>query len=399
MPTATIKPRIPTGFEDLVVKMITFGVKGNVHVHILREGKDETWKYTKAKMFFPQALGEYIVENQLVILKGMEWATAYGLPKTPFYPPGTFGKPCDTNLSKQDRLWVRMNQVTRLGNQQQGIHNSAIKRACATQKRHKLQGKHYSLTATQMNKMKYADAEPLSMTIDGQPATVEAIDRLVQEYQAMDLHTQPNSHHEVALIDSACDTSAIGGHAWIIDEHTGKQIDVTGHTQHATARRGIPIVCATTATDLPNGETILLKLNETSNLGEHGNTLLSTIQLREHGVEISDVPRRHGGDPYIMADGYVIPLELHEGILQFKIRHPTDHELATCYEVVLTSDQPWEPHALTDSEMTSDDYEDLCNNIPNLEDIRRLQLLWSRARPQDVKMAEPYLLYPGEQTT
>ena len=138
----TIKPRIPTGFEDLVVKMITFGAKGNVHVHVLREGKDETWNYTKARMFFPQALGEYIVENELVILKGMEWATAYGLPKTPFYPLGTFGKPCDTDLSKRDRLWVRMNQVTRVGNQQQGIHNSAIKRACATQKRHKLQGKH-----------------------------------------------------------------------------------------------------------------------------------------------------------------------------------------------------------------------------------------------------------------
>ena len=50
----TIKPKIPTGFEDLEVKMITFGMKGNVHVHILCEGKDESWNYNKAKMFFPK---------------------------------------------------------------------------------------------------------------------------------------------------------------------------------------------------------------------------------------------------------------------------------------------------------------------------------------------------------
>ena len=109
-----------------------------------------------------------------------------------------------------------------------------------------------------------------------------------------------------------------------------------------------------------------------------------------------DIPKRHGGQPYIMADGYVIPLQLENGLMKINIRLPTEHELHTCIEIELTSDLPWNPHELTDSETTIDEYNELCEAIPNLEDIRNMNLMWSRDRPKEVNKAEPYLLYPGE---
>ena len=90
----------------------------------------------------------------------------------------------------------------------------------------------------------YKNSKPFYMYVNklGQPmiaghvATMDEINDLVQEFRAMDLHTnkEPNKQ-EVALLDSACDTCAIGGSAWIIEELTGKHIDVIGHTQHSTA--------------------------------------------------------------------------------------------------------------------------------------------------------------------
>ena len=120
--------------------------------------------------------------------------------------------------------------------------------------------------------------------------------------------------------------------------------------------------------------------------------------MRENGVVIQDIRKRHGGNPYLLADGYVIPLELSQGLLQLRIRLPTEQELNTCCEVELTSSLPWEPHELKDEQLTPKEYEDLCNSIFDLDGVRNMNLMWSRNRPQEVTMAEPYLLYPGELT-
>ena len=148
---------------------------------------------------------------------------------------------------------------------------------------------------------------------------------------------------EVALIDSGCDTCAIGGSAWHITEKTGREVNITGHTEDLTSRNNIPVVSALTAVDLPTGEVILIKVNEASNLGENENTLLSVTQMRDHGVVVHDLATRHGGHPHIAADGYVIPLQLHGALMQFSIITPTRYELENSYQIELTSDMPWEP--------------------------------------------------------
>ena len=58
--------------------------------------------------------------------------------------------------------------------------------------------------------------------------------------------------YELAILDSGCDTSAIGGSAWIIEEDTGRTINITGHTHIKTAIDNISVVTAVTAVDLPD---------------------------------------------------------------------------------------------------------------------------------------------------
>ena len=66
---------------------------------------------------------------------------------------------------------------------------------------------------------------------------------------------------------------------------------------------GIRIGPAITAVDLTNYKTRLLRVNEATKLGKHSNTLLSTKQIREHGITIADRPRKQGERSCMMVDG------------------------------------------------------------------------------------------------
>ena len=251
----TIKPRIPDGTEDLKIHHVTFDrYMWRINVHITREGKREIYKFYQAKDLFPKQLADYILAHNMEVCPGMEWAALYGKPCVLYYKiPNTHG----IKYNKHD------------------VRHRLLRRMYLTQKKG-LKHRHKTRFVSQPYLEIANLSEPM---LNNHLATLEEIENLVQEFHQLDNQHAEGSTSEVALIDSACDTCAIGGTAWIIEEHTGKHIEVTGHTQHFTSRQDIPIVSAVTACDLPTGETILLKLHESSNLGEHGNTLLSTIQL------------------------------------------------------------------------------------------------------------------------
>ena len=73
--------------------------------------------------------------------------------------------------------------------------------------------------------------------------------------------TQEDSH-EQAIIDSGSDTIGIGGHAWLIDHVTNRKVQVSGYHRKDTLKDDVPIGSGITAVDLPNGETVLLQVNE-----------------------------------------------------------------------------------------------------------------------------------------
>ena len=53
-------------------------------------------------------------------------------------------------------------------------------------------------------------------------------------------------------------------------------------------------------------------------------------------------------------DGNVIPLQIRNGLAYIDIRPPTDHELETLPQVIVTADDFWNP-AILDNELEVDD--------------------------------------------
>ena len=70
--------------------------------------------------------------------------------------------------------------------------------------------------------------------------------------------------------------------------------------------------------------------------------------MRDHGVFIDDVPKKHGGQSYMEVEGTVIPLYMHEGMICMNIRRPTEKEMEECEIIDITSIMPWNPHTLND---------------------------------------------------
>jgi len=121
--------------------------------------------------------------------------------------------------------------------------------------------------------------------------------------------------YDYAFMDSACDTCGIGGQAWVIDTMTGRKVQIAGYDTTNTVQNNVPIGTGITAVDLPTGETILLRVHEATILNDDAHSLFSTLQLREHGIEIDDRLRRHGGASCMQVEDYVIPFTMVAGIL------------------------------------------------------------------------------------
>ena len=158
--------------------------------------------------------------------------------------------------------------------------------------------------------------------------------------------------------DSGADTSSVGGDAWIVDQLSGRCVNVIGFDEFSgNVREKIEIGSAVTAVDLPSpiDETILVRINEAT-IMDDANTLLSTFQARESGTVIDDVAAQHGGGSYIATDEYVLPLKVRNGLLALPIRRPTDDELKSCYMIELTSSEPWHPEKMKDADVSPQDY-------------------------------------------
>jgi hypothetical protein len=109
--------------------------------------------------------------------------------------------------------------------------------------------------------------------------------------------------------------------------------------------RDIPVATAATVwTDPQTGQPHLLILHECLYFGPRLKfSLICPNQLRSNGVLVNDVPRKF--DPKsihsIVADGIVIPLELHGAISFFETRLPPTAEIESLPRVQMTSAADW----------------------------------------------------------
>jgi hypothetical protein len=111
----------------------------------------------------------------------------------------------------------------------------------------------------------------------------------------------------------------------------------------------------------------------------------------EHGIELDERPRIHGGKACMVIDDYVIPFTMIEGLLVLKIRKPSPQELTTCDTVEVTRDIQWTPEAISEPELSKSDYDQLVQTTQQ----RNLRLHHTTRLPKDPAIYAPYFLYPG----
>ena len=95
------------------------------------------------------------------------------------------------------------------------------------------------------------------------------------------------------LADGGADT-IVCGVGWMQQSTTARTATIKGFSDDHT-KTEIPIGTAISATTTSTGSTILLQANEALQMPQNQYTILSALQLREHGVQVHDVARRHGG--------------------------------------------------------------------------------------------------------
>ena len=161
-----------------------------------------------------------------------------------------------------------------------------------------------------------------------------------------------------AISDGGADSCVLGKHAHVIHE-TGRYATLLGYDPANTKSGRIPIVSAYVKAMAHNGIPILLKIHEAPYNEKCPVTLLSEYQMREHGVLIDSVARKHkatatqnGTQRLTLSDYVHIPFEDRGAIMGFEILPITDDDIVDgepMYDVFeVTGVAPWKPRRFQD---------------------------------------------------
>jgi hypothetical protein len=155
------------------------------------------------------------------------------------------------------------------------------------------------------------------------------------------LHDQ---RHVGALIDGGAN-GGLGGSDMQTVYESMDRADITGIGDHQ-----ISDVCIGTGASLimTSSGPIIGIFNQYALLGE-GNTIHSCGQMRAYGVDVNDVPRRMKGKQRIRhPDGFVIPLNVRNGLAYMDMSLPSDEDMMKYVHVEFTRDIQWNPNRYDD---------------------------------------------------
>ena len=186
-----------------------------------------------------------------------------------------------------------------------------------------------------------------------------------KKYMQINSLTYSLSKHVAAKHASLVDRGANGGLAGEdvrVLNTTMRKVDISGIDNHQV--KGLDIVTAAGVIETQHGPCIAI-LNQYAHLGK-GKTIHSSGQLEFHKNQVDDRSKKVGGKQCIVTlDGYIIPLQVKNGLPYLDMHPPTDDELENLPHVVFTSDVDWDP-AVLDCDF------DLDNNwtdVPQLDDL------------------------------
>ena len=164
-----------------------------------------------------------------------------------------------------------------------------------------------------------------------------------------------------SLVDRGANGGILGSDARVIHQYD-RTVDVTGIDNHEMT--GLKMVNAAAKCDSNRGSIILI-LNQYAYQGI-GKTIHSCGQIEYHKNVVDDRSMRVGGKQCITThDGYLLPLDIINGLPYLKIYPPTDKEMEELPHVLLTPADTWDPKVL---DHTLSDKEDWINTLKDLDE-------------------------------
>ena len=173
-------------------------------------------------------------------------------------------------------------------------------------------------------------------------------------------HSQRRSKRG-ALVDRGANGGILGNDAHVILTHQ-REVDVTGIDNHEVT--GLKIVDASAKVNTQHGDIIII-MRQYAYHGT-GRTIHSSGQLESYKNKVDDRSWKVEGRQCIKTlDGYLIPLDIINGLPYMKMVPNTDHEFQTLPHVILTSEQDWDPKILDNVISDQDDWYNVIQDWDN----------------------------------
>ena len=155
-----------------------------------------------------------------------------------------------------------------------------------------------------------------------------------------------------AISDGGADSCIVGKHAEVVS-YTGRFASLVGYNPETTRTEKVPIVTALikVRSSSTGGYPVLLQIHEAPYNSQSPITLLSEYQIREYGLVIDSVAKKHmsshgkRGTQRLEANSWVhIDFEDRGGLMGFEIL-PIEKGDEDKYDIItITNPERWNPH-------------------------------------------------------
>jgi hypothetical protein len=144
----------------------------------------------------------------------------------------------------------------------------------------------------------------------------------------------------LSLVDRGANVGVLGSDV-LIFETTSHSVNIVGIDNHEITN--ITICTGAGYTRSQHGPIIVI-MHQYDYLG-NGKTIHSSIQMEHYKLQVNDRASLVSGSRQSITtpDGYILPLDIRDGLPYLKIRVPTPTELDSLPHAVLTSDCAWDP--------------------------------------------------------
>ena len=179
--------------------------------------------------------------------------------------------------------------------------------------------------------------QPRTITVDGVVYTANVTHITYHAHRS-----QVNNYSIGSLIDRGANGGLSGDDVVVLASSTSQFADVRGIAGAEVTK--IPLSTVAGVLQTTTGP-VLGIFHQYAHYGQ-GHTLHSPLQLEAFGLDVRDtnVINRPKQQHIQTPDGYVIPLNVHHGLIYMPMTKPTDLELHTLTQVFMTADQPWDPY-------------------------------------------------------